>query len=70
MLDGHGRIRITDSGLATAAEDETQAAETIAALLPDLRVRELVRVLNAENEPAIAQRLGFYTGCQRREQVG
>ena len=36
-----------------------RAAETIAPLLPKLRVRELKRVLNAENEPAIAQRLGF-----------
>jgi serine/threonine protein kinase len=26
MLDGHGRVRITDPGLAIAAEDETQAA--------------------------------------------
>jgi serine/threonine protein kinase len=27
MLDGHGRVRITDFGLAIAAEDESQAAE-------------------------------------------
>jgi hypothetical protein len=27
MLDGHGRVRITDFGLAIAAEDEAQAAE-------------------------------------------
>jgi serine/threonine protein kinase len=27
MLDGHGRVRITDFGLAIAQEDETQAAE-------------------------------------------
>jgi hypothetical protein len=27
MLDGHGRVRITDFGLAIAAEDEIQAAE-------------------------------------------
>jgi serine/threonine protein kinase len=27
MLDGHGRIRVTDFGLAIAAEDTTQAAE-------------------------------------------
>ena len=27
MLDGHGRVRITDFGLAIAVEDETQAAE-------------------------------------------
>jgi hypothetical protein len=36
-----------------------RAAETIAPLLPKLRVLELKRVLNAENAPAIAQRLGF-----------
>jgi serine/threonine protein kinase len=27
MLDGHGRVRITDFGLAIAAEDESQAEE-------------------------------------------
>ena len=27
MLDGHGRVRITDFGLAMVADDETQAAE-------------------------------------------
>jgi hypothetical protein len=36
-----------------------RAAETIGPLLPVLRVRELKRVLAAENEPAVAQRLGF-----------
>ena len=36
-----------------------RAAETIAPLLPVLRARELKRVLEAENAPAIAQRLGF-----------
>ena len=36
-----------------------RAAETITPLLPELRVRELKRVLNAENAPTIAQRLGF-----------
>jgi hypothetical protein len=36
-----------------------RAAETIAPLLPKLRVRELKRMLNAEKAPAIAQRLGF-----------
>jgi hypothetical protein len=35
------------------------AAETIAPLLPKLRIRGLKRVLNAENAPRIAQRLGF-----------
>ena len=36
-----------------------RAAETIRPLLPRLRVRELKRMLGAENEPAVAQRLGF-----------
>jgi hypothetical protein len=36
-----------------------RAAETIVPLLPKLRVRELKLVLNAENAPSIAQRLGF-----------
>lgn len=36
-----------------------RAAETIAALLPALHSRELRRVLDAEDEPTIAQRLGF-----------
>jgi hypothetical protein len=36
-----------------------RAAETIAPLLPALRARELKRVLGAEDERAIAQRLGF-----------
>lgn len=36
-----------------------RAAETICPLLPLLRTRELKRVLDAENEPAVAQRLGF-----------
>jgi hypothetical protein len=34
------------------------AAEASAPLLPKLRVRRLKRVLNEENEPAIAQHLG------------
>lgn len=36
-----------------------RAAETIRPLLPLLRARELKRVLDAENETAVAQRLGF-----------
>jgi hypothetical protein len=36
-----------------------RAAETIRPLLPLMRVRELKRVLDAENEPGVAQRLGF-----------
>jgi hypothetical protein len=45
-----------------------RAAETIAPLLPQLRVRELERVLNAENTLPIAQRLGFifeFLGAKR-----
>ena len=44
---------------ATSIGGIERAAETIAPLLPVLRARELKRVLEAENEPAIAQRLGF-----------
>ncbi|MEW6305588.1 MAG: type IV toxin-antitoxin system AbiEi family antitoxin [Verrucomicrobiota bacterium] len=36
-----------------------RAAETIRPLLSLLRARELTRVLDAENEPAVAQRLGL-----------
>jgi hypothetical protein len=36
-----------------------RAAETIRPLLPLLRARELKGVLNADNKPAVAQRLGF-----------
>jgi hypothetical protein len=44
---------------ATSIGGIERAAETIAPLLPMLRVRELKRVLDAENKPAIVQRLGF-----------
>jgi len=44
---------------ATSIGGIERAAETIRPLLPLLRARELKRVLNAENEPAVAQRLGF-----------
>ena len=44
---------------ATSIGGIERAAETISPLLPVLRVRELKRVLEAENEPATAQRLGF-----------
>jgi hypothetical protein len=44
---------------ATSIGGIERAAETIAPLLPVLRARELKRALEAENEPAIAQRLGF-----------
>ncbi len=44
-----------------------RAAETIRPLLPLLRARELKRVLDVENEPAVAQRLGFIIeACQNK----
>jgi hypothetical protein len=49
-----------------------RAAETIAPLLPVLRTRELKRVLEAESEPAVAQRLGFVVevgGAKKLAQV-
>src|SRR5215469_2552030 len=44
---------------ATSIGGIERAAETIRPLLPLLRVRELTRVLNAESEFSVAQRLGF-----------
>jgi hypothetical protein len=44
---------------ATSIGGIERAAETIVPLLPVIRARELKRVLEAENESAIAQRLGF-----------
>jgi len=44
---------------ATSIGGIERAAETIRPLLPVVRPRELKRVLDAENEPAVAQRLGF-----------
>src|SRR5439155_25260826 len=44
---------------ATSIGGIERAAETIRPLLPLLRERELKRVLDGENEPAVAQRLGF-----------
>lgn len=44
---------------ATSIGGIERAAETIRPLLPLLRTRELKRVLDAENETAVAQRLGF-----------
>jgi AbiEi antitoxin C-terminal domain len=44
---------------ATSIGGIERAAETIRPLLPLLRSRELKRVLAVENEPAVAQRLGF-----------
>jgi hypothetical protein len=46
-----------------------RAAETIAPLLPNLRIRELKRVLNAENAPTIAQRLGFVLEAMGAERM-
>ena len=45
-----------------------RAAETILPLLPKLRIRELKKLLDIENAPTIAQRLGFVfeaTGAKR-----
>jgi len=44
---------------ATSIGGIERAVETIIPLLPRLRARELKRVLEAENEPVTAQRLGF-----------
>jgi hypothetical protein len=44
---------------ATSIGGIERAAETIRPLLPLLRDRELKRVLDAENEPVVVQRLGF-----------
>lgn len=44
---------------ATSIGGIERAAETIRPLLPLLRARELKRVLDVENESAVAQRLGF-----------
>lgn len=44
---------------ATSIGGIERAAETIRPLLPLLRVRELKRVLDVENEPVVVQRLGF-----------
>jgi hypothetical protein len=46
-----------------------RAAETIRPLLPELRARELKRVLAAENETAVAQRLGFIVHCARNKEL-
>jgi AbiEi antitoxin C-terminal domain len=57
---------------ATSIGGMERAAETIVPLLPLLRARELKRVLEAENEPASAQRLGFVIeagGAKRLAQV-
>ena len=46
-----------------------RAAETIRPLLPVLRARELNRVLEAENETASAQRLGFVLEAGRAKRL-
>jgi len=46
-----------------------RAAETIRPLLPGLRARELNRVLTAENETAVAQRLGFVIQAAREKKL-
>jgi hypothetical protein len=57
---------------ATSIGGIERAAETITPLLPVLRDHELKRVLEAENERAIAQRLGFVVeagGAKKLAQV-
>jgi hypothetical protein len=57
---------------ATGIGGIERAAETIGPLLPLLRTRELKRVLDAQNETATAQRLGFVleaSGARRLAQV-
>jgi hypothetical protein len=57
---------------ATSIGGIERAAETISPLLPLLRARELKRVLEAENEIATTQRLGFVLevgGANRLAQV-
>ncbi|MCU0771907.1 MAG: type IV toxin-antitoxin system AbiEi family antitoxin [Verrucomicrobia bacterium] len=54
---------------ATSIGGIERAAETIRPLLPLLRSRELRRVLDAENEPAVAQRLGFVIEACRNKSL-
>lgn len=57
---------------ATSIGGIERVAETISPLLPLLRASELKRVLEAENETATAQRLGFVlevSGAQRLAQA-
>jgi hypothetical protein len=46
-----------------------RAAETIRPLLPKLRANELKRVLQAEDETAVAQRLGFVVQSAREKKL-
>lgn len=50
---------------ATSIGGIERAAETIRPLLPKLRANELKRVLTVEDEPAVAQRLGFIVQSAR-----
>jgi len=54
---------------ATSIGGIERAAETIRPLLPGLRARELKRVLTAENETAVAQRLGFVIQAAREKKL-
>ena len=54
---------------ATSIGGIERAAETIAPLLPGLHARELKRVLEAEDEPANAQRLGFVVEAGRAKKL-
>jgi hypothetical protein len=54
---------------ATSIGGIERAAETIRPLLPGLRARELRRVLTAENETAVAQRLGFVIQAVREKKL-
>jgi len=54
---------------ATSIGGIERTAETIRPLLPSLRERDLKRVLAAENEPAVAQRLGFIVQAARAKEL-
>ncbi|MBN2266594.1 MAG: hypothetical protein JW775_12355 [Candidatus Aminicenantes bacterium] len=54
---------------ATSIGGIERAAETIRPLLPLMHVRELKRVLDAENEAIVAQRLGFVIDALGAEQL-
>jgi hypothetical protein len=54
---------------ATSIGGIERAAETIRPLLPNLRARELKRVLTTENETPVAQRLGFIIQAAREKKL-
>lgn len=54
---------------ATSIGGIERAAETIRPLLPKLRASELKRVLTAEGETAVAQRLGFVIQSARQKEL-